>query len=236
MKLNKQFFKILIVITLTMAFAFGSLLPPVSAVDTKPVVTLADGKLAAPALAFASSPATGWYYGGSHSAKFASNGVLKFTIGSAVTSNGNFTAAGTFTSTGAATFSSTLAVTGATTQTGLLTANGGITLGSGKAVTFDSSSTSASSGAATLDVQCGTVTTESLTTAAAATYTLTLTNARISATSHVFANLYLGTSTTGTPGITTVTPGSGSVVIVVKNTHASAALNGTLKISFFVAP
>lgn len=74
------------------------------------------------------------------------------------------------------------------------------------------------------------ITTEALTTAAGATYTLTITDASISATSIVFVTVGLGSSTTGTPALTTVTPGAGSVVIIVQNIHATAALNGTLKI------
>ena len=50
----------------------------------------------------------------------------------------------------------------------------------------------------------------------------------------VFASVALGTATTGMPVVTTVTPAAGSVAIVVQNVHASAALNGTLKISFMV--
>jgi hypothetical protein len=50
----------------------------------------------------------------------------------------------------------------------------------------------------------------------------------------VFASVQYGTSTTGVPVITRVTPGSGSVVIVIRNVDASVALNGTIKISFAV--
>lgn len=88
--------------------------------------------------------------------------------------------------------------------------------------------------AGTTPTACGIVTTESLTTAAAATYTLTLTNNMIAATDMVFASVQYGSSTTGTPAIATVAPGAGSVVIIVQNIHASAALNGTLKISYIL--
>jgi hypothetical protein len=98
----------------------------------------------------------------------------------------------------------------------------------------------ASSGAATLNAvgllptACGVVTSESLTTAAAATYTLTLTNNMIAAGDIVLATVQLGSSTTGMPAIATVTTGAGSVVIVVQNIHASASLNGTIKISYIL--
>jgi hypothetical protein len=89
-------------------------------------------------------------------------------------------------------------------------------------------------GAATLSKFSGVVTSEALTTAAGATYTLTLTNTQIATADLVFASVALGTATTGNPVITTIKPASGSVVIVIQNIHASAALNGTLKVAFFV--
>ncbi len=90
------------------------------------------------------------------------------------------------------------------------------------------------SGAATLNKSAGVITTEALSTAAAGTYTLTLTDSRIGAADQVYASVAYGTSTTGSPVITRITPASGSVVIIVQNIHASAALNGTLKIAFHV--
>ena len=92
----------------------------------------------------------------------------------------------------------------------------------------------ASSGAATLNKMAGVITSEALTTAAAATYALTLTNSDVAATDQVFASVQYGSSTTGTPAVATVAPGAGSVVITVQDIHATAALNGTIKISFLV--
>ena len=98
-----------------------------------------------------------------------------------------------------------------------------------------SSTASATAGAATLDTAMGKITTESLTTAQNATYTLTLTCAAIAAADHVFTNLAFGTNNQATPVIVRVTPAAGSVVILVKNMHDSAvALNGTLVISYVV--
>ena len=88
------------------------------------------------------------------------------------------------------------------------------------------------SGAATLNKGSGVITTEALTTAAAGTYTLTLTDSAIAATDTVFVSVQAGTSTAGLPEVATVTPGAGSVVIVIHNDSA-AALNGTLKVGFF---
>jgi hypothetical protein len=93
---------------------------------------------------------------------------------------------------------------------------------------------SATAGAATLNQPSGIITSEALTTAAAATYTLTLTNSAIAATDIVQVTLGNGTNSAGAPVINTVTPASGSVVVVVKNVHASAALNGTLIFMFNV--
>lgn len=88
-------------------------------------------------------------------------------------------------------------------------------------------------GAATLNKESGNVTTEALTTAAGANYTLTLANSRIQANDLVFASVQNGTSTTGDPGVLSITPSVGQLVIKLRNHHASAALNGTLVISFF---
>ncbi|MDB5733346.1 MAG: hypothetical protein JWQ03_3241 [Variovorax sp.] len=92
----------------------------------------------------------------------------------------------------------------------------------------------ATAGAATLNKSAGVITSEALTTAAGATYTLTLTDSAIAAADQVFASVALGTATTGMPVITTVKPAAGSVVIILQNIHASAALNGTVKVSFAV--
>lgn len=92
----------------------------------------------------------------------------------------------------------------------------------------------ATSGAATLNKMAGAITSESLTTAAGAEYTLTLTNSSVAAADQVFASVRLGTATTGSPAVVTITPGAGQVVIIVQNIAASAALNGTIVISFVV--
>jgi len=91
----------------------------------------------------------------------------------------------------------------------------------------------AAAGAATLNAESGKITTEALSTAAAASYTLTITNSKILATDMVFASVQYGDSTTGEPAINRITPANGSLVIIVRNEAAAAALNGTLKISFF---
>lgn len=93
---------------------------------------------------------------------------------------------------------------------------------------------SATAGAATLAALAGVVTSEALTTAAAAEYTLTLTDSLIAAADVVLASAGLGTSTQGTPAIGGVTVSAGVAVITVTNVHASEAFNGTIKIAFAV--
>lgn len=127
-----------------------------------------------------------------------------------------------FTSGGGAAFSGT---TG--TFSGLVTA-GTCRLDTG------TKTAAATGGAATLNKAAGKITSEALTTAQDALYTLTLTNSAIAAADQVFASLANGTNTQGSPMIEKITPGAGSVVITVRNRHATAeALNGTLVISFF---
>jgi hypothetical protein len=100
---------------------------------------------------------------------------------------------------------------------------------------FGFGTATATAGAATLNQESGVVTSEALVTAAAGLYTLTITNATVETINAVvLASLANGTNSQGTPQIMRVTPAAGSVVIVVQNTHASVALNGTIKIAYAV--
>ncbi len=100
---------------------------------------------------------------------------------------------------------------------------------------FSISTASATAGAATLNAQTGKVTSEALTTAQNGVYTLTITNSQVAAADIVLASVANGTNTQGTPTITRVQPGAGSLVVLVSNLHASAqALNGTIVVSFQV--
>lgn len=123
-----------------------------------------------------------------------------------------------------------LSATGGDTNIGLSLLGKGTGL-----VTVGSTGTAAATaGAATSNTQRGTITSEALTTAAAADYVLTLTNDRVAAASIVLATVDNGTNTTEGLAINRVTPGAGSVVIRVRNTHASSALNGTIKVNYAV--
>ncbi len=112
---------------------------------------------------------------------------------------------------------------------------GTLTFGVGGAIDADSGTASATAGAATLNKMAGKITTEALTTAQNAAYTLTLTNSAIAAADMVFVTIANGTNTQGTPVVLRVTPAAGSVAIVIGNRHdAAQALNGTLVVSFLV--
>lgn len=104
-------------------------------------------------------------------------------------------------------------------------------VGVGGAIFSDAGTATATAGAATLNKMSGKVTSEALTTAADATYTLTLTNSTVAASDLVFASVTNGTNTGGVPVIGQVTPGAGSVVITVEN-EGAVAFNGTVVISF----
>lgn len=107
-------------------------------------------------------------------------------------------------------------------------------IGVGGTINADSGTATATGGAATLSKMAGVITSEALTTAAGADYTLTLTNTVIAAADLVFATVQTGSNTTVGLVVHEVTPGAGSATIKIRNQHASAALDGTIKISFLV--
>ncbi|UKO99353.1 phage head spike fiber domain-containing protein [Nostoc sp. UHCC 0870] len=92
----------------------------------------------------------------------------------------------------------------------------------------------ATAGAATLSSRIGRVTTESLTTAAGGTYTLTITNSVVTSTSAITATITGGTNTTGVPVLLRAVPGSGTITVTIRNMDASAALNGNLVVSYSI--
>jgi streptogramin lyase len=104
-----------------------------------------------------------------------------------------------------------------------------------KAIELAVGSGTAAAAAVTVNEVSAIVTTEALTTAQNAIYSLTLTNSKIDTESIVLATVEDGTNTQGTPMIGQIKPGAGTCTIEVINKHASAeALNGTLKIRFVV--
>lgn len=100
--------------------------------------------------------------------------------------------------------------------------------------TGDHGTATAVSGAATLHKVSGVITSESLSTAAGAFYTLTVTDRHFEVDSVVPASVANGTNTTLYPQIVTVTPAAGSCVFIVKNIHASSSLNGTIVVAYTV--
>ncbi len=119
--------------------------------------------------------------------------------------------------------------------TGVVAVNGGLALGTNAPFSMDKGTTTGSGGAATLNKPAGTVTTASLTTGNTATYTLTLTNSFVTASSIVLATVSNNTNTGGAPLIETITPAAGSVTILVRNAGWGAgSFNGTLDIDFVV--
>jgi hypothetical protein len=88
-------------------------------------------------------------------------------------------------------------------------------------------------GAASLTKMSGTITTESLATAAGAEYTLTLTNGDVGAGDIVMAEVANGTNNGGVPVLATAKAGFNQIVFDVHNVGA-AAFNGTILISFVV--
>ncbi len=96
----------------------------------------------------------------------------------------------------------------------------------------DIATATASAGAATCNAMIGSVTTESLSTAGGAEYTLTLTNSKIGANDFVLASVD-ALSSAGTPGIGGCKVSAGQVVITVTNLSASA-FDNAIKINFVV--
>lgn len=86
----------------------------------------------------------------------------------------------------------------------------------------------------TLNKMAGVLTTGNLSTAAGAGVSIVLTNSDVAATDQAFASVANGSSTTGTPAITTVQPGAGNLTIGVQNIHATAAFNGSLAVSYAI--
>lgn len=90
-------------------------------------------------------------------------------------------------------------------------------------------------GAVTLSSTLGKITTEALTTAAGALYTLTVTDDQVAAADIIMVSIANGTNTQGIPILSRVTPAAGSFVVTIENNNIAAqALNGTLVVSFEV--
>lgn len=112
-------------------------------------------------------------------------------------------------------------------------------VGTASVLIGDTGTGTIASGSASINAQRGVITTGSLTTGTASTYSFDLVNNKIGTTSQVLITLSNGTNTGGlpTPGIVTVSA-QGSATIAIVNADcrpAGTALNGTLKVNFLVA-
>lgn len=85
----------------------------------------------------------------------------------------------------------------------------------------------------TLSKPLGVITTDAITTGAAADHVMTVTNASVTTASIINVTVNKNAST-GWPVITSVEPGAGSYVIRITNAHASAAFNAPLKLMVHV--
>jgi len=148
--------------------------------------------------------------------------------------NANFAEVYAGTAVSSGTFTTLTATTGTITTLNSTNINASylVALESIKLDTGTKTATS-SAGAVTLNKTSGTITTEALTTIAGATYTLTITNSKISATSQVFASVRNGTNTSGIYDILRIEPLAGSVVISIY-VIGGGLMNGTIKVSFIV--
>ena len=131
----------------------------------------------------------------------------------------------------------TLQVDGASTLTGAIAPGainptGDISLATGKQTRNKGGTGTCVSNAVTISQQTGRITTEALSTAAAATQAITLTNTLIAATTQILCQITGGSYTAGIPIVEKAVPGSGSAVLTLRNVAAAAGLNGTVIIDF----
>jgi hypothetical protein len=92
----------------------------------------------------------------------------------------------------------------------------------------------AAAGAVSTTSKRSRVTTESLSTAAGSSYTLTITNPRIRLRSILGVNVSKSSATTGKPEVGAILCSNGSATVEIRNVDASAAFNGTLLINYVI--
>lgn len=119
-------------------------------------------------------------------------------------------------------------------QTELITTSALAMYSAGASITHANASNSLTAGTVTINARAGKVNTSALTTANNANYSLTVTNSLVNAQSIILASVGDGGNTTVGAVVLNVTPGAGSFVIQIGNRSSSAALNGSVRISFFV--
>ncbi len=123
---------------------------------------------------------------------------------------------------------------GATTINGVVTFGANPTFAVGKTLNLDSGTVILSSQAGALPPSAGVITTESLSTAAAASQDLVITmTGLVAAGDLAFVQWAGGTNTAGTPLFKAVCT-TNTVTITVYNKHASAAFSGTFILNLWV--
>ena len=86
-------------------------------------------------------------------------------------------------------------------------------------------------GSVTFSAFEGRVTSESLTTNAGGTYTLTVNDDKVLLNSTVTASVANGTNTKGTAVVDGTLVAAGRITVTIKNTHVSEAFNGTILVT-----
>lgn len=101
--------------------------------------------------------------------------------------------------------------------------------------TANLTSSTATGGAVTLNAGAGKITSDVLSLAGATEYVLIVTNSVITTTDLLFASLEnLTNSVSPGPQVANATPGAGVMTIRIVNENVTAAVNGTVRIGFFV--
>lgn len=88
--------------------------------------------------------------------------------------------------------------------------------------------------AVTITTQAGIITTQSMNTGADSALQFTINHPDVTASNVVLANLMNYAGSAGLPSLYIDNTTTGSFVATIQNHHASAALNGSVKISYFI--
>lgn len=88
--------------------------------------------------------------------------------------------------------------------------------------------------AVTIISQAGIITTQSATTAADSAIQFTVNHSDVTANSVVLANIMNYAGSAGLPSLYVDAVTTGSFVVTIQNHHPSAALNGAVKVAYFI--
>lgn len=114
---------------------------------------------------------------------------------------------------------------------------GTLTFGAGGQINSDSGTATAvgtgGTSTATVSKMAGVITTDAITTAAAAAHVMTITNVGVATGDLIFISQNGGSASTGTP-IFSAVASTDTITVTISNKHASAAFNAALIFSFLV--